>query len=160
MQTPHDQFQQYKANPTVNFGKIPHNVFPGCTSVHLSVMLSPPKPLDEIQPNLVSSYSYEWGVHVKLLWPHPLGPGEGSKGQISFNFNYRFLYQTVCVFLQMKDTKHIRRGFHSVAWVMPQGWNFVTLGVPRGSKKFKHDHVAYDIDWDDKQNRMQVRFSS
>ena len=37
MQTPHDQFQQYKANPTVNFGKIPHNVFPGCTSVRPSV---------------------------------------------------------------------------------------------------------------------------
>ena len=41
---------------------------------------------------------------------------EGSKGQISFNFNYQvnfkdFLFQTLCAFSQMKDTKHIRQGF-------------------------------------------------
>ena len=61
----------------------------------------------------------------------------------------------------MKDTKHIRRDFYSVGWVMPQGWDFGALGVPRGSnKKFKHGHVAYQIDWDDEQNRMQVTFSS
>ena len=34
-------------------------------------------------------------------------------------------------------------------------------GVPRGSKKnFKHGHVAYQIDGDDEQNRMQVKSSS
>ena len=61
----------------------------------------------------------------------------------------------------MKDTKHIRRDFYSVAWVMPQGWDLGALGVARGSKKiFKHDHVAYQIDGDDEQNRMQVTFSS
>ena len=61
----------------------------------------------------------------------------------------------------MKDTKHIRQDFNSVAWVMPQGSDFGALGVPRGSKKiFKHGHVAYQIDGDDKQNRMQVKFSS
>ena len=61
--------------------------------------------------------------------------------------------------VQMKDTKHIRRDFHSVTLVMPQGWGF---GVPRGSKNifFKHGHVAYQIDGDDQQNRMQVKFSS
>ena len=59
----------------------------------------------------------------------------------------------------MKDTKHIRWDFHSVAWVMPEGWDF---RVPRGSKNifFKHGHVAYQIDGDDEQNRMQVKFSS
>ena len=36
----------------------------------------------------------------------------------------------------MKDTKHIRRDFHSDHWVMPQGWDFGALGVPRGSKTF------------------------
>ena len=41
----------------------------------------------------------------------------------------------------MKATKHIRRDFHSVAWV-------------------KHGHMAYQIDRGDKQNRMQVKFSS
>ena len=59
----------------------------------------------------------------------------------------------------MKDTKHIRRDFHSVAWVMRQGWD---LGHPGDQKKnfFKHSHVAYQIDGDDEQNRMQVKFSS
>ena len=62
----------------------------------------------------------------------------------------------------MKDTKHIRRDFDYVAWVMPQGWDFGALGEPRWSKKviFKHCHVAYQIDEDDEQNRMQVKFSS
>ena len=107
-------------------------------------MLSPPKPLEEIQPNLVCELlTYMGRATSILLWPSPLGHGEGPKGQISFNFNYKvnfkvFLYQTLCVFSQMKDTKHIRRDFHSVAWVMPQGWG----GVPRGKKLFffKHGH--------------------
>ena len=62
----------------------------------------------------------------------------------------------------MKDTKHIRRDFYSVAWVMPKGWDFGGLGVPRGLNFFffKHGHVAYQIDRDAEQNRMQVKFSS
>ena len=61
----------------------------------------------------------------------------------------------------MKNTKHIRRDFNSDVWVMPHGWDFGGLGVPRGSKKkFKHCHVAYQIEGDDEQNRMQVKFSS
>ena len=62
----------------------------------------------------------------------------------------------------MKDTKHIRQDSYSVGWVMPQGWDFGALGVPRGSNIFffKHGHVAYQIDGDDKQNKMQVTFSS
>ena len=41
------------------------------------------------------------------------------------------------------------------------GWDFGALGVPRGSIFFfKHGHVAYQIDGDDEQNRMQVTFSS
>ena len=61
----------------------------------------------------------------------------------------------------MKDTKHIRRDFYSVAWVMPQEWNFGALGLPRGSNNFffKHGHVAYQIARDDEQNKMQVTFS-
>ena len=65
-------------------------------------------------------------------------PREGSKGLISLNFNYKvickdFLYQTLCVFSQIKDTKHIQRDFHSVAWVMPQGRDFGALhSLPAG----------------------------
>ena len=62
----------------------------------------------------------------------------------------------------MKDTKHIRRDFDSVALVMPLGWDFGALGVPRRSNNFffKHGHVAYQIEGDDEQNKMQVTFSS
>ena len=54
----------------------------------------------------------------------------------------------------MKDTKHIR--FRSVTLVMLQGWDFGALGVSRG---VKHGHVAYQIDEEDEQNKMQVKFS-
>ena len=70
-----------------------------------------------------------------------------SKGQISVillpcQFQ-RFLYQTLCVFSQMKDTKHIRQDFHSVADVMPQRWDLGALGCPGGQKMFfKYGHVA------------------
>ena len=62
----------------------------------------------------------------------------------------------------MKDTKHIRQDFHSVTWVMPQGSDLGALGCPGGKKKivFKHGHVAYQIEGDDEQNRMQIKFSS
>ena len=50
------------------------------------------------------------GAHnIKNFWPRPWGPRKGSKGQ------------TLSVFSQMKDTKHIRQVFYSVAWVMPYG---------------------------------------
>ena len=70
--------------------------------------------------------------------PTSWGPGEWPKGQISLNiikFKYlsqfqRFLNQTLCVFTQMKDIKHIRPDCHLAAWVMLQGWN---LGVPWGA---------------------------
>ena len=66
------------------------------------------------------------------------GPGEGQKVkyhliQLQSRFQ-RFLYQTSCLFSQMKDTKHIGWDFNSVAWVMPQGLDFGALGVLRGSK--------------------------
>ena len=74
----------------------------------------------------------------------------------------KILYQILCVFSQMRDTKHIRRDFYSVVWVMPQGWDFRAQGVPRGSNIFffKHGHVAYKIDGDDEQNKMHITFSS
>ena len=66
--------------------------------------------------------------------PHPLGPWGGAKrsniikSQSQSQFQ-RFLNQTLCVFSQLKDIKQFRRDFHSVTWVMPQGWD---LGVPLG----------------------------
>ena len=61
----------------------------------------------------------------------------------------------------MKDTKHIRWDFHSVTLVMPQGWDLGgTGGAQGGTIIFKHGNVAYQIDGDDEQNKMQVKFSS
>ena len=43
-----------------------------------------------------------------------------SKGQISITCQFqRFLYQTLCVFSQIKDRKHIEQNFYSVAKVIP-----------------------------------------
>ena len=60
----------------------------------------------------------------------------------------------------MKNAKQIRQDFYSVAWVMPQGWDFRALGVPRGSNNLKHGPVAYQINADDEQNREQVTIST
>ena len=77
-------------------------------------MLSPHKPWDEIQPNLVCELDMNGECNVKLLFGPPPGP-----------------------------------------------WDFGVLGVPRGSKKkFNYGHVVYQIDRDDEQNIMQVKFSS
>ena len=78
---------------------------------------------------------HQWHMQWhNFLDPHPLGPWGGAKrsniikSQLQSQFQ-RFLSQTLCVFSQLKDIKHIRGDFHSVAWVMPQGWD---LGVPWG----------------------------
>ena len=52
-----------------------------CNRLRPSVTLSPPKPLDEIQPNLVCELL---GAQRHVF----IGPGVGPKGQISLNFNY------------------------------------------------------------------------
>ena len=59
----------------------------------------------------------------------------------------------------MKDIKHIRWDFHSVAWVMPQGWDFEIKNLKSIISYFKHGQMAYQINGDSKQNRMQVKFS-
>ena len=89
-------------------------------------------------------------------------PGAGPKGQISFNFNYKVNFKVFFIlnFVCVNDTKHIRRDLHYVAWVMPQGWDIGALGCPGGGGGKKHGHVAYQIDGNDEQNRMQVKFLS
>ena len=47
--------------------------------------------------------------------------GARSKSQISLTCQFqRFLYQTLCVFSQIQDRKHIEQYFQSVAKVMPR----------------------------------------
>ena len=71
----------------------------------------------------------------KQFWgPRPLGPWGGDKRsniiiyQLQSQFQ-RFFNQTLCVFSQMNDIKHIRGDFHSVLWVMPRGLKLGVLGV-------------------------------
>ena len=71
--------------------------------------------------------------------PAPWGPREGSKGQISFNFNYKVnfedFYTKLCVFSQMEDTiKTYQTGFSFCRLVHAPGVGFWGAGVPRGSK--------------------------
>ena len=86
--------------------------------------------------NWCVSCSHEWGVQRHIFFgPVRWGPGEGPKGQILSNIIkfqlqsqfQRFFNQTLCIFSHMKYIKHVRRGFHLVAWVMPPG-----VGVPWG----------------------------
>ena len=85
------------------------------------------------------SYSHEWGLQQhNLFWPRPVGPCGGVKRSNIIKFQLqsqfqRFLYQTLCVFSEKKDIKHIKRDFHFIAWVMSQGWG---AGVPRGTNEF------------------------
>ena len=73
------------------------------------------------------SYLHEWHMQRhNILGPRPLGPLGGTKwsniikSQLQSQFQ-RYLKQTLCVFSQMKDIKHVRRDFHSIPWVMLQG---------------------------------------
>ena len=71
-----------------------------------------------------------------------------------------FIPNFVCV-LTNEKYKAYQTGFLCCLGHAP-GLGLRGTGVPRGSKKmiFKHGHVAYQIDGDDEQNRMQVTFSS
>ena len=106
--------------------------------------------------------------NVKLFFgPAPWGPGEGSKGQISFKFNYKVhfkdFYTKLCVCSHKGKIQNISdRIFILTPGSCPRGGTLGCWGVPRGSKKFffKYGHVVYQIDGDEEQNRMQVKFSS
>ena len=58
------------------------------SSCCLSVMLSPPKPLDEIEPNSVCEL-LTWGVQRHFFLPRPLGPWGGVKRSNIIKYNYK-----------------------------------------------------------------------
>ena len=137
-------------------------VFLCLPSIRLSVMLSLPKPLDEIQPNLVCE-------KLKLQWQtfFATPPGACGSGQISFNFNYKVNFKDFFTKLCLRSHKWKIQNISDRIFILlpgscPRGGGTLgALGVPRGSKKiFKHGHVAFQSDGDDEQNRMLVKFSS
>ena len=68
----------------------------------------------------------------KQFCPRPLGPWGGVKRsniiELQSQFQ-RFLFQTLCVFSQMKDTKHIRQVFIKSPGSCPRGGTLVYLGA-------------------------------
>ena len=98
-----------------------------------------------------------------FLAPPPGALGRGQKVKyhlisITKSISTIFIPNFVCV-LTNERYKTYQTGFSFCPLGHAPG---VGLGAPRGSKKnfFKHSHVAYQIDGDDEQNRMQVKFSS
>ena len=74
--------------------------------------------------------------------------------QLQSQFQRFFLYQSLCVFSQIKDIKHIKQVFLfcSLCLASELGLKGVgALGGAQGVKKFfsKHSHVAYQIEGDD-----------
>ena len=76
---------------------------------------------------------------VKLFFPAPWSPGEGSKGQISFNFNYKVnfkdFYTILCVCTHKWKIQNISDGIFILSpGSCPRGGDFGVLGEPEGSK--------------------------
>ena len=107
-------------------------------------------------------YSHKWGSQRFFFWSHPLGPWSEVKYHfisITKSISMNFIPNFVCV-LTNERYKTYQMGFSFCGWIMPQGWDFGGAQVVKKNFFFKHGHVAYQINEDDKQNRMQVKFSS
>ena len=71
-------------------------------------------------------------INIFILGSNWLPWGEVKKSNISnMSISKIYIYQTLCVFSQIKARKHIEQNFHSVAKVTPQ-WD---LGVFGGESK-------------------------
>ena len=97
--------------------------------------------------------------------PAPWCPGEGPKGQVSFNFNYKVNFKDFYTKLFVSSHKCKIQNISDGIFILspgscPRGVTSERLGCPGGQKNFKHGHVAYQSYEDDEQNRMQVIFSS
>ena len=103
--------------------------------------------------------------NVKLFLAPP--PGAFRRGQkvkylisITKSISKIFLPNFVCV-LTNERYKTYQTGFSFCPLGHAPGVGLWGAGGAQGGKKiFKHGHVVYQIDGDDEQNRMQVKFSS
>ena len=100
---------------------------------------------------------------IKLFFARPLERGQKVKYHlisITKSISKIFIPNFVCV-LTNKRYKTYQMGFALCRLDHTPGvglWG--VWGCPGGSNKFKHGHVAYQIDGDDKQNRIQVKVLS
>ena len=88
--------------------------------------------------------------------PGALGRGQKVKYHL-ISISKIFLPNFVFVLPKWKIQNISDRILIMLPWSCPRGQ---TKGCQGGQKKFKHGHVAYQIDGDDEQNRMQVKFLS
>ena len=135
------------------------SVFP---SVRPFVMLSPPKPLGEIQPNLVCELLTCMGrATSNFFGPAPWGPGEGSKGQIfNFNFkvNFKDFYTKLCVCSHKLKIQNISDGIFILSpGSGPRGGTLGCCGVPRWSKFFFSNMVMWHIKSTGMTNRTEYK---
>ena len=102
------------------------------------------------------------GRATAFFAPPPGALGRDQKVQyhlisITKSISKIFILNFVCV-LTNERYKAYQTGFSLCSLGHAPGVGLWALGVHRWSKKVKHGHVAYQIDEDDKQNRMQVEF--
>ena len=93
----------------------------------------------------------------------PWGEVKRSNIIISINMSIsKILYQTICVLYKWKIQNLSDGIFILSPWSCPRVGILGRWGCPGGSKNifFKHGHMAYQINGDDKQNKLQVKFSS
>ena len=89
--------------------------------------------------------------------PAPWGPGKWSKGQRSFNFNYKvnlkdFLYQTLCLFSQNKRYKFCCLG-HA------PGVGLCGAGGAEGSNNFFSNIVMWYIKSTEMTRRTESKYN-
>ena len=94
--------------------------------------------------------------------PGALGRGKKVKSHIisiTKSFSKIFIPNFVCV-LTNERYKTYQRGFSFCRLGYAQRVDIGGAGGAQDVIFFKHGHVAYKIDEDDEQNRLQVNFSS
>ena len=107
------------------------------------------------------SYSHEWGVQRQtFLAPSPGALGRDQKVKyhlisMTESFSKIFIPNFVCV-LTIERYKTYQTGFSFCRLGHAPGLGLWGTGGAQGVIFFKHGHVAYQIDKDDKQNGMQV----
>ena len=104
------------------------------------------------------------GAYNGIFWgASPLGMGQKVKYHLtSKSISKIFIPNFVC-FLINERCKTYQTGFSFFCLGHASGIGLWGAGGDQGVKIFfffKHGHAAYQIDGDDEQNRMQVKFSS